>query len=141
ARYAQGSHSGKRVRAYYPAIRITVNTYQEVDSRLSYGHVVEPGAYMTTVSQPVLYFDYLLEQIGLLLKNHQVPVEIGESDMPIPLHFSFGNGEYVEGVYSDSLLGDALRDHFDVPDLAVTDDAIVNGTWQGRTGEPVPLAP
>ncbi|UYO93792.1 AMP nucleosidase [Pollutimonas sp. M17] len=142
ASYAKGGWTGKqRVRAYYPAIRIKVDTYQEVDSRLSYGHVVEPGGYMTTVTQPALYFDYLLEQIGLLIKNHGVPVEIGESDLPIPLHFSFGDGQYVEGVYSDSLLGDALRDHFDVPELAVTDDAIVNGTWRGKPGELMPLAP
>ncbi|HEY9571662.1 MAG TPA: AMP nucleosidase [Pusillimonas sp.] len=142
AKYAKGDSSVKlRVRAYYPAIRIKVNTYQEVDSRLSYGHLVEPGGYMTTVTQPALYFDYLLEQIGLLIKNHGVPVEIGESDMPIPLHFSFGDGQYVEEVYSDRLLGDSLRDHFDVPELAVTDDAIVNGTWQGKPGEPQPLAP
>jgi AMP nucleosidase len=142
ANYAKGGfRPEQRVRAYYPAIRIKVNTYQEVDSRLSYGHVVEPGTYMTTITQPALYFDYLLEQIGLLIKNHGVPVEIGESDMPIPLHFSFKEGQYVENVYSDSLLGDALRDHFDVPELAVTDDAIVNGTWHGKPEEPLPLAP
>src|SRR3546814_175732 len=60
--------------------------------------------------------------------------------MPIPLHFAFPGGKYVEGVYPDSL-GDSLRDHFDVPSLEVTDDAIVNGTWQQRRGEPRPLAP
>jgi AMP nucleosidase len=141
AQFAQGNFVAKqRVRACYPAIRIKVSTYQEVDSRLSYGHVVEPGTYMTTVTQPELYFDYLREQIGLLIRNHGVAVEIGESDMPIPLHFSFTDGNYVEGVYSDRL-GDLLRDHFDVPDLAVTDDAIVNGTWRGRPEDPRPLAP
>src|SRR3546814_18501891 len=99
AKYAKGDSSVKlRVRAYYPAIRIKVNTYQEVDSRLSYGHLVEPGGYMTTVTQPALYFDYLLEQIGLLINNHVVPVEIGESDIPIPLHFLFGTGPIVEEV-------------------------------------------
>ncbi|OWT63742.1 AMP nucleosidase [Candidimonas nitroreducens] len=132
--------AGQRVRAYYPAIRIKVRTYQSVDSRLSYGHVIEPGTYMTTVTQPALYANYLKEQIGLLLRNHSVPVEIGESSLPIPLHFSFTDGKYVEATYSDAH-GDALRDHFDVPDLAVTDDAIVNGTWQPRPGEPMPLAP
>src|SRR5690606_5453665 len=84
--------------------------------------------------------DYLREQIGLLIRNHRVPVEIGESDMPIPLHFAFPEGEYVEGEYMESP-GHTLRDHFDVPDLAVTDDAIVNGTWQGRQGQPRPLSP
>ncbi len=131
---------GQRVRACYPAIRIRVDSYQEVDSRLSYGHLVEPGMYMTTVTQPALFHDYLREQIGLLIRNHRVPVEIGESDMPIPLHFAFPEGEYVEGEYMESP-GHTLRDHFDVPDLAVTDDAIVNGTWQGRQGQPRPLSP
>uniref|UniRef100_UPI00334056C8 AMP nucleosidase n=1 Tax=Castellaniella defragrans TaxID=75697 RepID=UPI00334056C8 len=131
---------GQRVRACYPAIRIRVNSYQEVDSRLSYGHLVEPGVYMTTVTQPSLFHGYLREQIGLLLRNHQVPVEIGESDMPIPLHFAFPEGEYIDGEYLESP-GHTLRDHFDVPNLAVTDDAIVNGTWEGRPGQPRPLGP
>lgn len=141
AEYAAGKFAPRqRARAYYPAIRIKVSTYQEVDSRLSYGHVVEPGTYMTTITQPLLYADYLREQIDLLLKAHGVPVEVGESDLPIPLHFAFAEGQYIQGSYSESL-GDALRDHFDVPDLAVTDDAIVNGTWRPRPGEPLPLAP
>ncbi|HUH40953.1 MAG TPA: AMP nucleosidase, partial [Castellaniella sp.] len=131
---------GQRVRACYPAIRIRVNSYQEVDSRLSYGHLVEPGVYMITVTQPGLFCGYLNEQIGLLIRNHRVPVEIGESDIPIPLHFTFPEGEYVESEFTESP-GHTLRDHFDVPDLAVTDDAIVNGTWQGRPGQPRPLGP
>lgn len=139
--YAHGDVADRqRIRACYPAIRIKVDTWQEVDTRLSYGHVVEPGTYMTTITRPALYFDYLLEQIGLLIQNHGVPVEIGESDMPIPLHFAFWEEHDVEGVYAD-IAGNILRDRFDVPDLAVTDDAIVNGTWVGVPGEPQPLAP
>ncbi|MCQ9617881.1 AMP nucleosidase [Paenalcaligenes niemegkensis] len=129
-----------RYRACYPAIRIRVHTHQEVDSRLSYGHVVEPGTYATTVTQPELYFDYLREQIRLLLKNHGVPVEIGESSLPIPLHFCLGDGHSVEAVYPESP-GDTLRDHFDVPNLEHMDDAIVNGTWVAPHGEARPLAP
>ncbi len=137
---AGGGQPGERVRACYPAIRIRVDTWQEVDTRLSYGHVVEPGTYMTTITQPALYFDYLLEQIGLLIANHGVPVEIGESDMPIPLHFAFGDDVRVDGGDADNV-GNALRDRFDVPNLAVMDDTIVNGTWVAAPGEPLPLAP
>ena len=130
---------GRRVRACYPAVRIRTHSYQEVDSRLSYGHLVAPGAYMTTVTQPDLYFDYLKEQLGLLIKNHGVPVEVGESDVPVPLHFAFPDGRYVESGHMGAF-GDTLRDHFDVPSLKVTDDAIVNCTWKGRRNEPRPLA-
>ncbi|MDM9557808.1 MULTISPECIES: AMP nucleosidase [Bordetella] len=128
------------VRACYPAIRLAVDTYDPIDTRLSFGHVAEPGVYQTTVTQPALFRDYFIEQIGLLLQNHRVAVEIGESDSPIPLHFAFPDGAYVEGERLEGMRR-PLRDLFDVPDLAVTDDAIVNGSWRGREGEPRPLAP
>ncbi|WP_443103619.1 AMP nucleosidase [Bordetella sp. H567] len=131
---------GVRVRACYPSVRIAVHTYDPVDSRLSYGHVAEPGVYQTTITQPGLFKDYLLEQIGHLLLNHKVPVEVGESHVPIPLHFAFPNGAYIEGEHLEGLKR-PLRDIFDVPDLAITDDAIVNGTWHGRSNEPRPLGP
>lgn len=130
----------ERVRAYYPAIRIRVETYDPIDTRLSYGHVAEPGVYQTTITQPALFRDYLIEQIGQLLQNHRVAVEAGESDAPIPLHFAFPEGAYVEGERLETLKR-PLRDVFDAPDLAVIDDAIVNGSWRGQLGEPKPLAP
>jgi len=139
-RVVQGDALPGRVRACYPAIRIQVETYDLIDSRLSFGHVAEPGVYQTTVTQPKQFYEYYLSQIGLLIQNHGVGVEVGESDSPIPLHFAFPEGAYVEG---ERLAGmrRPLRDMFDVPDLAVTDDAIVNGSWQGKPGEPRPLAP
>ena len=136
----EGFAANESYRACYPAIRLHVDTHQEVDSRLSYGHVVEPGWYMTTVTQPDLFFDYLVEQIALLIKNHGVSVEIGESSQPIPLHFCLGESRGDEEVYPGSS-EHTLRDHFDVPDLAYMDDAIVNGTWQPQPGESLPLAP
>jgi AMP nucleosidase len=138
---AKGEGEGVgRVRAFYPMIRLAVHTYDSIDSRLSYGHVSDPGIYHTTITQPRLFKDYLIEQIGQILQNHKVPVEIGQSDVPIPLHFAFLDGAYVEGQHLDKLKR-PLREIFDVPDLAVTDDAIVNGTWRGRDHEPLPLAP
>ncbi|WP_299452848.1 AMP nucleosidase [uncultured Pigmentiphaga sp.] len=135
---ARGAAPG-RIRACYPYIRIRVETYDEVDTRLSYGHVAEPGVYQTTVTQPELFRSYLTEQIGHLLKNHGVPVEIGESDVPIALHFAFPEGSYVEGEDIEALKR-PLRDLFDTPDLSVTDDSIVNGTRASQPGEPQPLA-
>ncbi|WP_181699263.1 AMP nucleosidase [Chthonobacter albigriseus] len=129
-----------RIRATYPLVRAITDTHALSDSRLSYGHVPGPGVYTTTISRPRLFRDYLTEQIGLLVKNHAVPVEVGESDVPIPLHFAFFEGAHVEGTLVEAMPR-ALRDMFDVPDLAVTDDAIVNGTLEPRLGDPLPLAP
>ncbi|WP_108674215.1 AMP nucleosidase [Candidatus Kinetoplastibacterium sorsogonicusi] len=130
-----------RVRAYYPAIRIFVRTHDILDSRFSYGSVAGPGIYQTTITQPKLFKEYLLDQINLLIQNHKVPVFIGESDLPMPLHFALPYGSHVEGYKIDSIKR-PLRDVFDVPDLSVTDDNIVNGTWKKSTHNDFkPLAP
>jgi len=129
-----------RIRATYPEVRIATSSYAQIDSRLSYGHVAGPGVYATTITQPKLFREYLEEQIALLVRNHDMPVEIGASNEPIPLHFAFPEGIYVEGELSDRIER-PLRDMFDVPDLAVTDDAIVNGTYLPLPGEAMPLAP
>lgn len=136
----QGDVPEGRIRACYPMIRVTTDTHHLADSRLSYGHVTGPGLYTTTVSRPSLFRDYLTEQLTLLIKNHEVPVEVGESEVPIPLHFAFFEGAHVEGTLVEAMPR-PLRDMFDVPDLAITDDAIVNGTLEPRPGEPAPLAP
>ena len=80
-----------RYRAYYPEIRIKTSTYAQVDSRLSFGHVSEPGVHATTVTRPDLFRSYLTQQIALLIKNHGQPVTIAASDTPIPMHFAVAN--------------------------------------------------
>jgi AMP nucleosidase len=139
-RVTEGEAFEGRIRACYPEVRVVTETHDLADSRLSYGHVPGPGVYTTTVSRPTLFRDYLTEQLGLIIRNHRVPVMVAESEMPIPLHFAFFEGAHVEGTLVEALPR-PLRDMFDVPDLAVTDDAIVNGVWEPRAGEPLPLAP
>jgi len=126
-----------RVRATYPAIRIETSTFAKIDSRFSYGHVAGPGVYATTVTQPALFRNYLTEQIKLLVRAHGTSVEVGPSNEPIPLHFAFPGGIHIEGQAADKI-DRPLRDIFDVPDLAVTDDAIVNGTYAAPLGAPMP---
>ena len=87
--YGRGDPLGGRIRACYPFVRISTQTHARVDSRLSYGFVAGPGVYQTTVTRPDLFRAYLTEQIGLLIKNHRVPIEVGESDEPIPIHFAY----------------------------------------------------
>ncbi|MCQ8780178.1 hypothetical protein NQU49_26640, partial [Escherichia coli] len=83
---------------------------------------------------------YLTEQIALLIRNHAEPVSIGDGDTPIPLHFAFPEGIYVDGTAAERL-DRPLRDIFDVPDLASTDDRIVNGNYHPKGDEALPLAP
>ena len=131
------------MRATYPFVRILISTHARLDLRLSYGFVAGPGLHETTVTRPDLFRTYLTEQIRLLIENHGVPVEIGESSEPIPIHFAYRRDINVEaGLSAGAKLSVArpLRDVFDTPDLAAMDDAIANGTLKLPTGTPEPLA-
>ena len=140
--FAAGAPLDARVRATYPFVRITTETYGRVDSRLSYGFVSGPGTHETSVTRPDLFRDYFTEQIELLLTNHRVPVEIGESHEPIPIHFAYASdigiaASRVSGGRTTEL---PLRDRFDTPDLATMDDSIADGTLRLAPGAPAPLA-
>lgn len=128
-----------RCRAFYPEVSVTTGSFAKADSRLSFGHVTEPGTYATSITRPDLFQGYLTQQIGLLIQNHGMPVRVGTSDTPIPLHFAMGENAHVEGSIAETLRR-PLRDLFDVPDLNVTDDRIVNGHPRPPEG-PRPLAP
>ncbi len=65
---------------------------------------------------------------------------IAVSETPIPLHFAFLEGADVEGSIEDKIER-PLRDVFDVPDLASTDDKIVNGQFDVLATDATPLAP
>lgn len=140
AQVMAGGEVEGRYRAYYPSITITTTSFAKVDSRLSFGHVMEPGTYSTTVTRPDLFGNYLIQQIGLLLTNHNTPIEVSVSATPIPLHFAMAEGAHVEGSIEDQL-GAPMRDHFDVPDLTTTNDDIVNGLAQRADDAVRPLAP
>jgi AMP nucleosidase len=135
-----GGRPAARFRAFYPEIRVTVTSFAKVDTRLSFGHVTAPGTYATTVTRPDLFRAYLTQQIGLLMKNHGVPVTVGASDTPMPVHFAVAQASAL-AVPQEGVLAFAIRDVFDVPDLATTNDDIVNGVRHVNPDGAVPLAP
>jgi AMP nucleosidase len=142
AAYASGEQLGGRVRATYPFVRIATDTHARIDSRLSYGFVHGPGVHEATVTRPDVFAAYFAEQIGLVMQNHGVPVEVGESDEAIPIHFAFRRDIGIETSLAprDRSAERPLRDLFDVPELAAMDDSIANGTLEPGAGAPAPLA-
>ena len=60
-KFLQNGYKGERYRAYYPEIFIEVKSFAPTDSRLSFGHVTEPGIYSATVTQPELFENYLIQ--------------------------------------------------------------------------------
>lgn len=140
AQYLEGKLPGHKHRAFYPEVRFRTSTFARVDSRLSYGHVDQPGLYTTTITQPALFRGYLIHQLNLLISNHDEPIEIALSDVPIPLHFALEAGSAL-AVHRPQEITSHLRDTFDVPDIAHVNDYIVNGTHEIEPGLAMPLAP
>jgi len=142
-RFVAGDDLPGHVRACYPFVRVHTDTAWRQAStesaRLSYGFVAGPGRFETTLTRPDLFARYDLEQFTLLLDNHGGELEVGTSNQPIPVHFSFAEHDHVEGSLSPQRR-QLMRDVFDLPDLAAMDDGIANGTFEPRPGEAQPLA-
>ena len=136
--YMKGDAPAANHRAFYPEVRVEISSYASIDSRLSFGHFVEPGVYFATLTRPDLFEEYLTKQLQLIIDNHQVPVTVGTSDIPIPVHFAMGEDVVIEDARADATV--PLRDLFDVPDLAEINDTIINAL-QPHGEEPSPLSP
>ena len=135
-----GGMPDSRFRAFYPEVRITTTSFGRADSRLSFGHVAEPGDYAATITRPDLFRHYLTQQIDLLIRSHEVPVTVGISSTPIPVHFAILDDADLS-VPQDGVLPFLMRDVFDTPDLAFTNDDIVNGVGYTFEDGARPLAP
>ncbi len=123
--------------AYYPFVGIVLDAASlNLDGRLAYGALHDPGVYGATLTHPRLFADYYRTQLTLLVRNHGVPLATGISDRPIPLPFvveEIGSGLTPAQMHQ-------LQHLFPMPDLGRTDDAIANGTWRAGGREPAPLA-
>jgi AMP nucleosidase len=123
--------------ACYPYLGITVGLNNLLgEGRPAFGSLPYPGTYGTTLTRPDVFADYYREQIGLLLRHHHVPVQVGVSRRRIPLPF------VIEQATAALTTGDllAMEAVFTLPDLAATDDSIANGTYAPKPGEPLPLS-
>ena len=141
--FVHGTSYPHRVRACYPFVRIHTQhdalRKTTAAKHLSYGFVAEAGRYETTLTRPDLFATYLQQQFELLLQNHGVPLEVGVSNQPIPVHFSFAENDHIEGEMNAERRAQ-MREVFDLPDLTTMDDGIANGTHQPESGQPQPLA-
>ncbi|MEJ5125507.1 AMP nucleosidase [Comamonas sp. MYb21] len=138
-RFVAGETPAAPYRACYPFVRLHTRTVARADSKLAYGFVEGPGHYETTLTRPDLFANYYAEQFRLLIENHGVELEVGTSNQPIPIHFSFADNDHIEGQLSAERRM-LMRDVFDLPDLHAMDDGIANGTWEPKPGEAHPLS-
>ena len=114
-----------RVHAPYPMVSVSA-THSDLsaDARPSFGVLLEPGLYSTTLTRPDLFADYYREQLDLLIERHGQPVYVAESDRQIPIPFVMEKSV----VDLDGAALRELQDTFSLPDLFSTDDSIANCT-------------
>jgi len=137
--FCQGKKPPEKVSAFYPYVKITTLKAKRSDTRFSYGFAPRPGTYQTTVTRPDLFADYYREQFRLIIKNHDISIEVGLSDTPIPLHFALGEDYHLEGKLDEAMVED-LPNYFDVPNLDILDDDIANAAFAPSDEDDNPLA-
>ena len=83
------------------------------------------------LTRPDLFGHYYREPFRLLLKNHQVELEVGVSHQPIPVHFSFAEHDHIEGNLSVERR-QLMRDVFEVTPPMLKESAYGLGatTWE-----------
>ena len=138
--YCEGEGAGRKVSAFYPYVKVSTTQARRVDTRFSHGFVPKPGSYKTTLTRPDLFGNYYRRQFEMLVQNHNTPIEIGVSSVPMPIHFALGEEFYLEGDLSEEKIQD-LPIFFDVPDLELMHDEIANCTFSPSSAQPEkPLA-
>lgn len=137
--FAASKDMPRRQKLCYPYAAVTIETLNQVEHHLAYGFIAGRGRYQTTLTRPQLFERYYHEQFRLLLKNHNVPIEIGVSETPIPVHFAFPDGVYVEGDLMPERIN-KLSENFYLPDLADINDTIANGTFTADADGTLPLS-
>ncbi len=135
--FAQGTDPDPAAAPCYPYVGVSITEDQADPSvSASFGNLPAAGTYGATLTRPRLFESYYRRQLTLLMQNHGAPVQVGVSDRPIPLPFII---EAVDSNMSEERARQ-LQVRFQMPDLKIIDDNIVNGTYEIAAGQPKPLA-
>ena len=111
----------------YPEIRLVFRGGDDRPAPLrSFGRLVTPGEYRTSVTKPGLFADYLTEQLTLLIEDYDVAVEAvpGRQEIPFPYVLDPGHALSLDAVSATE-----LARHFPATELAHIGDEIADGLW------------
>ncbi len=120
----------------YPEIHLHWSGDNEsAEPQRSFGRLAAPGSYVTSVTKPSLFADYLAEQLDILVTDYDVTVEakVGRQEIPFPYvldtNTEFGDVRAID-----------LARWFPATELANIGDEIADGLDLGAQGLPMPLA-
>jgi AMP nucleosidase len=124
----------------YPALRL-VTTGQprpgQADHNLSFGRIDHAGTYVTTVTRPDLFADYLHEQLTLLTRHYDVTLDVTRTGQQIPFPYVL---DASDGSDMGSVTPLELARHFPTTDLSDIGDELADGLFGTDPAAPQPLA-
>jgi len=132
--------SGAERQAFcYPLLRVLYPTAvtQEPVHRRAFGRLNRTGVYETTITQPAVFRQYLIDQLMTLVTDYGAEIEVTSSGQQIPYPYVF---ERAEDVAKGRVSAADLARHFPTPKLSEVGDEIADGLWDVREGDPFPLS-
>ena len=102
----------------------------------SFGKFSESGTYVSTVTRPGFFKDYLIEQLDMILADYSVDIEVRRSDSEIPYNYVWDQSK-AGGL--EEIAPAELARWFPTPKLEHIGDEVVDGAMFGA-GERRPLA-
>ena len=124
----------------YPALRIIAGGKLRdgvKDHNMSFGRIDRAGEFVTTITRPDLFADYLAEQLTLILRHYDVRIEVAGSGQKIPFPY------VLDPSGSTDMGGVApleLARHFPTTELADIGDELADGLFGFDSAAKQPLA-
>ena len=124
----------------YPAIRLTTTGEQREGQKghnLAFGQFERAGEFVTTVTRPDLFADYLRDQLGLLARHYDITLEVTRTgqQIPFPYVLDASDGSDMGGVTPLE-----LARHFPTTELADIGDELADGLFGADPAKSQPLA-
>lgn len=122
----------------YPLLRLTYRCHGEEPSSVrAYARVQTPGTYSVSVTQPRAFSRYLLDQLGPLMQDFTLRVEVGLSEQNIPYPYVVEQGDELAG---SGVTAAELARVFPSTDLSAATDSVADGLHAWNDAERLPLA-
>ncbi len=120
----------------YPEIHLTWGGGPDsAEPQRSFGRLSTPGHYVTSITKPALFADYLEEQIDILIADYGVSVEVKPGRQEIPFPYVLDTGTE----FGDVRAIDLAR-WFPATELAHIGDEIADGLLSSDPEMPHPLS-
>jgi AMP nucleosidase len=119
----------------YPEIRLSYDGDEAKSLPLrSFGRLTQAGDYVTSVTKPALFADYLAEQIDILIGDYGVRVTAGRGAQEIPFPYVLDAKDSLEDVSAKE-----LARWFPTTELAFIGDEVADGVFESDSGAARPL--